>query len=424
MDSASSALPNDAMKHPGFIVQRLEWRDQVLAEIALPRGVLRVTLGLGSGLARRSGDPPGRLWAIGDRGPNLKVKAAVEDYGLDHLRRLQDVEGAKIMPLPDIGPTIAELHVTEKGVEFVRAMPLRRSDGGPLSGLPLPGGGEAEMEPTFDLAGVLRKADGGADTEGLAALADGGFWAAEEYGPSLMRVGADGTVTARLVPQGLTADVDPPLTPVLPEIAARRRLNRGFESVTVSPDGAWLYTAFQSPLAHPEKGVGERARHARIWKLDATVGQVVAQYLYPFDKPSSFERDHAAGELKRRDLKICELAWIGPDQLLVLERISRTAKVYRVDLHGRETPSEHLDVETRPSLEEIDPDDFAEVGVRPLKKTLIMSTDDAPQIAPDLEGMAVMSDRELILVNDNDFGIEGVETQFFRIRFEDAILGA
>ncbi|WP_309643206.1 esterase-like activity of phytase family protein [Phenylobacterium sp.] len=406
----------------GFKVERLAWRDHLLAEIPLPRGVLRVTLGLGSGLARGRGDPPGRLWAVGDRGPNLKIKVAVDDYGLDNLKRLLDLDGAKVMPLPDVGPTIAELRVTETAVEFVRAIPLMRSDGRPLSGLPLPGGGEAEMEPTFDLEGRLREADGGADTEGLAVLADGSFWTAEEYGPSLMKVAPDGTVTARWVPEGVTGDCNPPLTAVLPAIATRRRLNRGFESVAASPDGAWLYTAFQSPLAHPDKGAGESARHGRIWKLDAATGTVVGQYLYPFDRPGSFERDTNEGDVKRRDLKVCELTWIGPDRLLVLERISHTAKVYRVDLTGHQTPPVHLDIETRPVLEAMDPDDFAGIGVWPLTKTLIFSTDAAKDVAPDLEGMAVLSDHELILVNDNDFGIEGVETQFFRVTFDEPVL--
>ncbi len=406
----------------GYKVERLEWRDHLLAELPLPAGVLRVTLGLGSGLARGPGDPPGRLWAIGDRGPNLKIKAAVEDYGLDHLKRLADIEGAKVMPLPDIGPTIAELRVTGMAVEFVRAIPLRRRDGRPLSGLPLPGGGEAKMEPTFDLDGSLREADGGADTEGLAVLADGSFWAADEYGPSLMKVAPDGLVTARWAPRGVTGECDPPLTPVLPVIAARRRLNRGFESVAASADGAWLYTAFQSPLAHPEKIAGETARHGRIWKLESASGEVVGQYLYPFDRPRSFERDAREGDVKRRDLKICELTWIGPDRLLVLERISRTAKIYRVDLAGFATPPEHLDIGTRPTLEEMESDDLGPAGVRPLVKTLIFSTDEAKDIVPDLEGMAVLSDRELILVNDNDFGVEGVETAFYRVTFDEPLL--
>ena len=36
--------------------------------------------------------------------------------------------------------------------------------------------------------------------------------------------------------------------------------------------------------------------------------------------------------------------------------------------------------------------------------------------------MIALSDRELLLVNDNDFGIEGVETRFFRVRFDRAVI--
>ncbi|MDP3631643.1 hypothetical protein [Phenylobacterium sp.] len=54
------------MTSPRFTVERLAWQDQPLGEITLPAGVLRATLGLGSGLTRRPGDPPGRFWALGD----------------------------------------------------------------------------------------------------------------------------------------------------------------------------------------------------------------------------------------------------------------------------------------------------------------------------------------------------------------------
>ena len=66
---------------------------------------------------------------------------------------------------------------------------------------------------------------------------------------------------------------------------------------------------------------------------------------------------------------------------------------------------------------------MAETGIPFLTKVLLLSTDDTPEITADLEGVALMSDRELILVNDNDFGIEGVETRFYRVTFERPIAG-
>jgi hypothetical protein len=60
-------------------------------------------LGLGSGLSQRPGEPKATIWAITDRGPNLKIKSAIKRYGLEHLRQLAKVDGAKVMPRPDIG---------------------------------------------------------------------------------------------------------------------------------------------------------------------------------------------------------------------------------------------------------------------------------------------------------------------------------
>jgi hypothetical protein len=54
-------------------------------------------------------------------------------------------------------------------------------------------------------------------------------------------------------------------------------------------------------------------------------------------------------------------------------------------------------------------------------KALVFTSDDAPEVAADLEGMIVLSRSELLLVNDNDFGVEGTHTRFWRIRFDEPI---
>jgi hypothetical protein len=362
-------------------VRELKWRDPPLGEVKTPRGRLRLTLGVGSGLSRRPGDPPGRVWALGDRGPNLKIGAAIKLYGLDHLACLREREGAKVLPIPDFQPCLAELQVGRQRVRLLRVIPLRTPDG-PLSGRPPPGGPEASMEPAFDLMGrVLPLDPWGADTEGLAALADGSFRVAEEYGPSLLHVDAEGVVRARWAPPGRDL---PGSEPVLPAKALRRRLNRGFEAVCASGDGRWLYVAFQSALT------GDPRESTTIWKLDAGTGALADEYAYPFDPPASFTADAAAGEATPGDLKVCELVWAGPDRLLVLERITRSARIYAVDV--------------------------AQPGA--LDKRRVFSTDEAPQIAQDLEGMTLLSPRDLLLATDNDFGVEGAETRFYRLRFD------
>ncbi|HEX8621762.1 MAG TPA: hypothetical protein VF718_07300, partial [Allosphingosinicella sp.] len=103
-----------------WTVERLDWADEALGEIDLPKRTMRFRSSLGSGLSRRAGDPPGVVWALGDRGPNIKVKTAVKLYGLDRLKPLRSEEGAKIMPRLDLGPALAELRVTDGRVELVR----------------------------------------------------------------------------------------------------------------------------------------------------------------------------------------------------------------------------------------------------------------------------------------------------------------
>jgi hypothetical protein len=58
-----------------------------------------------------------------------------------------------------------------------------------------------------------------------------------------------------------------------------------------------------------------------------------------------------------------------------------------------------------------------------LEKERVFSSDDHPEVAADLEGMAILSLSELLLVSDNDFGVEGAETSFWRLRFERPLLG-
>jgi hypothetical protein len=370
------------MPHSGVRVEKLDWRDLPLETIDLPKAKLQLTLGLGSGLSSRDG----RVFAVTDRGPNLFVSQAVDDYGLGHLEPLRAIRDAKIMPFPDTGPEIAELSLAGNEVRLVRRMPLRTRSGKPISGRALPGG---EMEAVFDLQGRPLQPDAlGADTEAIAAMPDGGFFVAEEYGPSLLKTDENGIVAERWVPAGREAELAHPdllVRGVLPERAARRRRNRGFEALCTSADGQWLYLGFQSALK------GEDERSAPVWKLDANTGAFAGEYLYPFDEPSSFRRDALRRKVGLPDLKICEFARAGEGKLVVLERIAHTAKLYLISLAD------------------------------PSGKRLLVSSDDVPEICPDIEGLTLLSPTEVMISSDNDFCVEGAETEFWRISFDDPI---
>jgi hypothetical protein len=82
-------------------------------------------------------------------------------------------------------------------------------------------------------------------------------------------------------------------------------------------------------------------------------------------------------------------------------------------------PPEHAEEAPRPTLEELSAAGKLDLPV--LRKRLVLSTDDHPEVSADLEGMAVLDERTLLLVNDNDFGIEDVETGFWLVRFAEPI---
>jgi hypothetical protein len=398
-------------------VTRLDYTDEVLATLACPCRALRLTRGLGSGLTR---DREGRLFALGDRGPNLKVKLAVERYGLERLATQTD-KAAKVMPALEIGPAIAELQLSGEKITILRLLPLTREDGTPLSGLPTPGSENSRREPALDIHGRPLSPDpAGADSEGIAVAPDGSFWVGDEYGPSLLQVAPSGRVLKRWVPKGEAHTVEGAsfaVADVLPAIAAKRHVNRGFEALCLSPDAARLTLAFQSPLAHPDEAAHAEGRHVRLMALDTATGVLLGQWAYPLEEPAQFRRDMAKGSVERSDLKVSELTTLDEQRLLVLERGSESTKIFVVAL-AEETalPAEHAAVETRPTLEQLSAS--GEWNLPILAKRLVFDSDLHPEVSADLEGMTLLDDRTLLLVNDNDFGIEDAVTAFWRVEFD------
>jgi hypothetical protein len=404
---------------PKPTITRLSFTDECLAEIACPRRRLRILRGLGSGLTR---SPDGRLFAIGDRGPNLKVKLAVETYGLTEVEEHGAKGSAKVMPALDVGPALAELRLVGATVELIRATPLHGRDGKPATGLPTPGSANSRMEPALAIDGKPHAPDpGGLDTEGITVASDGTIWVGDEYGPSLLRLHDTGEIHTRWVPAGAEQTVSGapyPCQAVLPGLASRRHVNRGFEAIALSSDGKRLHLMFQSPLAHPDEQTHAAARHVRVWTLDTGTGVLLAQYLYELDEPASFLRDNAKEPLQRSDIKVSELACLADDRLLVLERGSETTKLYVIALAADcALPAEHALEETRPTIEELSAAGTLDLPV--LAKRLVFNTDDHPQVSADLEGMAVLDPSTLLLVNDNDFGIEDAGTVFWRVEFDE-----
>lgn len=380
------------------------------------RAVLDITVGIGSGAFRHRADPPGVFYTVSDRGPNINCDEDKEIIEADLCG------SGRVFPVPTFTPSIYRFETSPDG-GYVLADVIRIKDraGVGITGIPNPLT-VTDTEAAYTRTGSALAFDpGGLDPEGLVRLADGSFWLAEEYAPSLVHVRATGEVIERVLPAGLETDLQAAsydLRSALPAIVAKRKLNRGFESLAISPQEDFLYFIVESALANPDSDAHKRSRNVRLFKMALASGEIVGEYLYRLDAPETFAG--ADKKTPQSDVKINELAALATDRLLVVEGIGMTKRLYRIDLAVAGQTNIAGSVwdlpETLPSLEQIE--DPVTSGVVPLTKVLALDAGvELPGVLPKkIEGLAILDSNTLLLVNDNDFGIEGDGTRFVTLR--------
>ena len=395
---------------------------------------LDLNVGFGSGAFHYPGDPANRFYTVTDRGPNIKCKDSGKLIGIEDFCGAG--EGAhKIFPMPAFTPTISKFELSNDGYQLIEQIPLKNRSGKRISGL----SNDLKItntEKSYANNGEQRAFDNeGLDTEAIVKLSDGSFWLADEYGPSLVRVAADGTIFERVVPAGMEqdlADADYLVSGKLPAVYAKRKLNRGMESLALSPDEQSLYFIMQSPLAHPNAAAYKASRNVRLMKFalnNGELGEALGEWVYQIDSPAQFvDLPSGRGDLKngkipkQSDVKVSEMVAVGNDDLIILERISKVTKLYRVQLssgdnilgsalsRGAVTTRDSAEPQT---LEQIY--DTGAVGGMPLVKALVFNSltdvsQDKP-LATKIEGIALLDNQHVALINDNDFGINGKPTQ-------------
>jgi hypothetical protein len=364
--------------------------------------------------------PGHRFLAITDRGPNAEL--VVESPLGDQPRRL------RTLPVPDFSPVLVELrlvggphgaaHGTPSGpprgsrraaprdpahaaearpgrIEVTATRSLRTATGRPLSGRPVaPQPGDAPVfEPKSGLP--LPPDPNGFDTEGLARLPDGSLWVAEEYLPSLGKLSGDGRVVERFVPEAMgDLPADTAVRHALPAALAQRRENRGFEALAASPDGRRLYALMQSPAA----GDGEAAIEASLVEFDPRAGETVAEHRYRLGDPADTDTTAIAAA----DGKLSALAMVDARTLLVVEQSATESRIYRVALpaagDAAATLAKTLVADLLPLVPRL-ARDIAPAAPPPERPAELKPAD------LKIEGLAVLGDGRVAIVNDNDFDI-------------------
>ncbi len=398
---------------------------------------LDLTVGVGSAIFIDRSGPTPRIFTVGDRGPNFTCDEAKEPLGLGEEDACPAVEATattkaaragkgRLYPTPDYAVSIYEIALdpATKTFKVVSTTPLKTPAGEAVTGIPTPLKG-ATTDFARDIEGTpLPLKAAGIDAEGLVRLPDGRFFIAEENATGIAEVAPDGTIVRRFVPAGTEQDFKGAGYPVvgsLPALLAKRNANRGLESLALGADGQTLFTMVQNPLANPDADTYKDAVNTRLIKLaigrdgDATTLTPVAEYVYTLEDWTSFKAAGAKDAKRPSSLRISEMTQLGGDRFLVDERTDQVAKLFEIDLSGATSilGGAFDQADTTPTLEQVD---LATAGVVPVKKTerLVASSlkDASPRFPEKIEGMGLLPDGRLLIVNDNDFGIVGAETEF------------
>lgn len=361
---------------------------------------------------------PSQFYALTDRGPNAKYKGGLGK--------------GKLFPTPDYTPRIGLFELQADGsIQKIKEILLKDPEGNYISGLPntanLGGTGETPYnkngkpilvnpsKPFDELKNPTKTDTFGLDGEGLAALKDGTFWVSDEYGPHLVHFDANGREINRINP--FLADKRNNVVingnkVLLPAEFANRRANRGMEGLTITPDQTTLVGIMQSTMDHPSKAVRDQDI-TRIVTVNLVNGKV-SQYLYQQEKPQNSNSGIVA---------------IDNETFLVIERDGGfqlktpgvQKHIYKVSLKGatnlesiKETTTIKQDEKlgltiNGQTLEQIVANEgswkvLSKAGIKPVSKRLVLDAVKAFNYPHDkLEGMWLMGDGRLGLVNDDDF---------------------
>lgn len=303
-----------------------------------------------SGLTFERQTPEGDyiFWSHTDRGPNAD----------------SDKNNNRPFVNPDFQPRLTQFKVNRRDTHatYLQVIPLTTFDGKPMTGLP----NTKNDETPVNLArSPLSRDPMGIDPEAICFSGDH-IWLAEEYGPSMLKFNRQGQLITRYVPEGTFPKGQRPagVKEILPAQLLTRKMNRGFEGMTCF-DGK-IYVAIQSPL--PKDG-----KNILITEFDPLEERVTRSFYYPLE---SMEAD-----------KIGDLAH-HKGKLLVLEQNSLTGP-----------KSFHR-------IYEIDPNKTQQMGEA--KKTLFLDLVSAGyDFADKVEGMIMVDDHHIAIINDNDFGLVG-----------------
>jgi hypothetical protein len=371
----------------------------------------------GSGLAFKGKAADGSLefYGITDRGPNgdgPKVPNSVLGAGAT------GTSDGKLFPSPSFAPAIGVISVGRNGAVLKSSMPIKVSASVNASGLAIAAGkpgasGEIPLNDAlrFDASSKTAFSDNGLDTESVVLdTARGAFWVSDEYGPFIVKIDlATGIIQKKYQPGTGASD--------LPAVLAKRRANRGMEGLSLDPSTAKLNGFIQSPLddgkadyvlpgatAATSQSIKDYAKFNRWVEFDPAT-EKTRLFAYPIDSTQ-----YSSG--KTGGAKLGDLVALGNGKFIVIEqgagvdgKVFNHLMLVQVPANATDIAAMGTDLE-KSSMTGAAVNGVNYASVAPLKKTLLLDLNKAGWLAEKAEGLALVDDSTLALVNDNDFGLK------------------
>jgi hypothetical protein len=278
------------------------------------------------------------------------------------------------------------------------------------------------------------------DPEGFVVGANGNFFVSDEYGPSVNEFKPDGSFVRSLgrtggsslnTPNNLIPKAGTTTNYVdgRPTITSGRQDNRGFEGLTITPDGSTLYAILQDPLvnegANGANNDGRLSRNIRIVKFDVATGNSTEQYIYQLESLADINAripgttNDFGNTAQGRNIGVSSITALNDKEFLIIERDNRgigvdsttiidpvgSKRVFKIDITGA-TDVSNISLAGRNSLPNT---------VTPVTKSLFIDVakilkDNNEKIYEKLEGLTIgpqLADGSyaILLGTDNDFSV-------------------
>lgn len=270
------------------------------------------------------------------------------------------------------------------------------------------------------------------DPEGFLVAPNGNFYVSDEYGPSIDEFLSDGTFVRslqtpdNLLPRDSNGNLNFATGANADPVVSGRVANRGFEGLSISPDGTKIFAILQDPLTSEGNPNERSSRNIRLVEFDTVTGKSVGQYIYQLDSIADINSRVPSAPFtanqQGRNIGVSALTALNDHEFLVIERDNRgvgvgdtsgknppvaSKRVYEIDLTGA-TDVSNISLKSTNNLPS---------SVKPVSKSSSPFIDLAGALqaigqipAEKIEGIAIgpqLNDGSyaVILGTDNDFSV-------------------